>query len=145
MWRPIRLAGLLGFVRKCNVESVQVLGTGMTPGLHHTAEKLGVPIVVWHYAPCVDNPEMKEWSRFVLATRFSQGYACCARGKQAAVVIRRDRDYTALLPPKDTPVPMSWTEETPTFVMNLSGAGRDLGTKTPSDSEAPRATLGSQL
>ena len=84
-----------------------------------TAEKLGVPIAVWHYAPCLDNPEINEWSRYVLATRFSKGYACCARGKQAAVVILRDRQYTAVLPPKDTPVPMSWTKETPTFVIDL--------------------------
>ena len=76
-----------------------------------TAEKLGVPIVVWHYAPCLDNREIKECSRFVLATRFSKGYACCARGKQAAVVILHDRHYTALVPPKDTPVPMSWTKD----------------------------------
>ena len=92
--------------------------------LQTISEKFGCPVAVWHYAPSPDCPNTKVWTRYVLATRFKNGYACAATGQSPVVVVLRDRRYTALLPPSDEQVPRAWTRETPTLVIDLSGAGK---------------------
>ena len=73
------------------------------------------------------------WERYVIAGRFSKGYACANKRKPPAVLILADRHYVALVPPKGQSVPTSWLKETVDVVIDLSGAGRSTSSDaTPS-------------
>ena len=91
-----------------------------------TSEKIGRPIVVWRKKENV-------WERYVIAGRFSKGYACANKRKPPAVLILADRHYVALVPPEGQSVPTSWLKETVDVVIDLSGAGRSTSSDaTPS-------------
>ena len=64
------------------------------------------------------------WERYVIAGRFSKGYACVNKKKPPAILILADRHYVALVPPEGQSVPTSWLKETVDVVIDLSGAGR---------------------
>ena len=85
-----------------------------------TAERQGIPIVVWSW-----NQPRSSWERYVVAGRFSKGFATCARNKSPVVVTLRDQHYCVLRPPPGQTVPTAWLKETVGVVVDLTGAGRE--------------------
>eukprot|EP00438_Fugacium_kawagutii_P032616 Skav233161 [mRNA] locus=scaffold1669:495717:501543:+ [translate_table: standard] len=82
------------------------------------SEKIGRPVVVWEKKQ--DSDGVITYNRFVLAPRFSRGFACSADDKVICVILC-DKHYTALLPPRDSKFPASWLRETPGVVIQLDG------------------------
>lgn len=82
------------------------------------AEKLCRPIVVWEKK--TDSEGIVTYNRFVLAPRFSRGFACGSEGKVVCLILC-DKHFTALLPPADSAFPPSWLRETPDVVIQLDG------------------------
>eukprot|EP00438_Fugacium_kawagutii_P007590 Skav233825 [mRNA] locus=scaffold100:46668:49273:+ [translate_table: standard] len=90
------------------------------------SEKIGRPVVVWEKKQ--DSDGVITYNRFVLAPRFSRGFACSADDKVICVILC-DKHYTALLPPRDSKFPASWLRETPDVVVQLDG-GTSAGHRT---------------
>lgn len=84
------------------------------------SEKQGQSVVVWKQDT---EDSTVTWARFVVATRFSQGFACAARNKSVVCVILSNKHYVALVHPPGADVPMSWLRETPNQVISLDGGG----------------------
>ena len=98
--------------------------------LQAVAEKIGQPIVVW----CEDNANgTTTYTRYVIAARFSRGFACCGRGKSPICVLLKNRHYVALVPPPGAQVPESWLRETPNRIVDLEG-----GVKATEVNPSPR-------
>ena len=81
------------------------------------SEKLGAPVIVW------DN-KGSEWTRLVVAGKFSSGFACCAKEAQPLILILSNKHYEALLPPSCELIPKGWLRETHDTIIDLLGAGR---------------------
>ena len=97
------------------------------------SEKFGRPVVIWEKK--TDGASVV-YTRFVIAPRFSQGFACGAKSAEPLCVQLCDKHYTALVPPNKTAFPSSWLRETPNVVVNLEGGGSDthdnMSVATPS-------------
>lgn len=80
-------------------------------------EKLGCPVVIW-------NKEGNTYTRFVVAPRFSRGFACGSDNCTPICVLLESKHYVALVPPPKSSVPKNWLRETPDVIIDLSGGGR---------------------
>ena len=113
-----------------------MIGEGWTVGSGPPFSSQLTRVRLLHLSPHRFEINIKVWTRYVLATRFKNGYACAATGKSpvvvvvvvvvAVVVVLTDKHYTALLPPPGEQVPRTWTKETPSLVIDLSGAGKSI-------------------
>ena len=78
------------------------------------SEKLGCPVVIW-------NKDGNTYTRYVIAPKFSRGFACGSTGCNPICLLLTSKHYTALVPPPTGSVPHSWLRETPDVVIDLSG------------------------
>ena len=94
------------------------------------AERTGMIITVWKYIA------KGHWKRATFSKKFKNGQACCATKEGPIILLLKDRHFTALLPPQQTPVPSAWTtgeSNEAAICIDLTGEGdRKDGNKTPS-------------
>ena len=88
-----------------------------------TCEKVGRPAIIW--GKKVENG-YATFTRLVVATRFSNGLACCARDQQPMVFQLFQKHYTALVCPENGQIPANWSRETPNTVIDLEGGTRNV-------------------
>ena len=96
--------------------------------LQAVTEKTGRPVVVWAWK---DNC----WTRMVLASRFSGGYACINKNLPPICVVLVNKHYEALVPPVGGAIPTSWLRETASNVIDLTGGGSKA--KSNQDFQSP--------
>ena len=82
-------------------------------------EKLGCPVVIW-------NKEGNTYTRFVVAPRYSRGFACGSDNCTPIYVLLESKHYVALVPPPKSSAPKNWLRETPDVIIDLSGGGCQL-------------------
>ena len=67
------------------------------------------------------NKDGNTYTRYVIAPKFSRGFACGSTGCNPICLLLTSKHYTALVPPPTGSVPHSWLRETPDVVIDLSG------------------------
>ena len=94
------------------------------------AERIGVPIVVWHFCP-----KKLTWLRAASAPWWKQETAQTTRKQKRLVLALREKHYRAVLPDDDkdeVEVPKGWLKASlPNSVGSLRGAGDGCGLSLP--------------
>ena len=112
--------------------------------IHSLAERTGLSIVVW-------KKEISgTWSRYTFAPKFNRDDVATARqGEKPLCIILEDKHYTTLHPPDKVRVPRPWLFKTlnrrESIIIDLTGAGRSLASRTPSSLHTCRSAPSSAV
>ena len=95
--------------------------------LQALSEKIGKPLIIWEKKT---EDSTVVFTRFVVAPKFSKGFACGAKDQEPVCAILENKHYTVLRPPHKGSVPASWLRETPNTVINLEGGAKQCDTRS---------------
>ena len=111
-----------------NMEHMATWADGLA--IHSLAERAGLTIIVWK------KESNDTWSRYTFAPKFTDDIAAARRGEPPICIVLENNHYTALHPPKPTTIPKPWLFKTINqrhcVVIDLTGAGRSIASRTPS-------------
>ena len=91
------------------------------------SEKIGKPLIIWEKKT---EDATVVFTRFVVAPKFSKGFACGAKDQEPVCAILENKHYTVLRPPHKGSVPASWLRETPNTVIDLQGGAKQCDTRS---------------
>ena len=95
--------------------------------LQALSEKIGKPLIIWEKKT---EDATVVFTRFVVAPKFSKGFACGAKDQEPVCAILENKHYTVLRPPHKGSVPASWLRETPNTVIDLQGGAKQCDTRS---------------